>query len=260
MNEDQLKVAKTAAKEAGKVIKRYSDQYGEKLIKGGDKSDFATMADLQAEKKIISLIQKNFPQHNIISEEQENKINHGSQYTWVIDPLDGTFSFSKNLPQFSVSVGLMQNNKPVLGVVYHIATGEMFWAQTGKGAYVNGRSISVSATGSLAEAGLYLDFGHKSRRQSKFDLYIKSLMHKTGGIYSLGSAALGLAWIGKGILDGNVNEAFIWDFVAGTVIVREAGGRVTDFEGNEPDWNKERFEIVASNGLIHDAILEALKQ
>lgn len=257
--EDQfLDVAKQAALEAGKIIQKYSGKNLKRNVKFGDASDFATIADTEAEKIIISLLSKNFPGHNIVTEEQEN-IEKGSEYSWVIDPLDGTFSYFRGIPQFCVSIGLIRKGMPILGVIYHVSNNDLFWASDGKGAYLNNRKIQVSELINLKESAVYLDFGHYAKRMSKFELYIKLLMYKVGTIYSLGSASLGLTWVGRGILDAYIIQAWLWDFVAGTVIVREAGGEVTDFEGKEPDWSKERLEIVASNGLIHQAILDLLK-
>lgn len=260
MNEDNfLEVAKQAALGAGEIIKKNSGKFGEKSFKEGDRSNFATKADTEAEARIVGILEKAFPQHNIIAEENA-EAKKGSEYTWVIDPLDGSFSYAHNIPQFSISIGLLKNNKPILGVIYHISSQDLSWALEDKGAYLNGKAIHVGKINNFEESAIYLDFGHHAKRQSKFNLYIKPLMDKVGRIYSMGSAALGLVWVGTGSFDGCVIQAWVWDFAAGAVIVREAGGKVTDFEGNEPDWSKQRLDIVASNGLIHNQILEALKR
>lgn len=259
MNQDFLKVAKQAALEAEKVIQKYSGKDQLKNIKHEDASDLSTEADLEAEKIIVSLLKQAFPGHNIISEENE-KNDKGSEYTWVIDPLDGTFSFLQGIPFFGISIGLLKENKPVLGVISHIGFNNLYWGMEGKGAYLNGEKIKVSSQTKLNEAGVVLDLGHMAKRQSKIDLYVTPLITKVGYNYSFGGAVAILGMVAQGILDGNVNQAWLWDFVAGAVIVREAGGKVTDFAGEEPDWSKERLNIVASNGLIHNQILEALKK
>lgn len=257
--EDQfLKVAKKAALEAGKIIQNYSGQVHQKTTKHEDLSDFATEADSASEKIITKIIQQHFPKHNIIGEE-DGKIDNGSEYTWVIDPIDGTFSFEIGYPSYGVSIGLLKENEPIVGVIYQVATSELYSAQKGKGAYLNDQKISVSSRDKIEEAAVVLDTGHMQKRSAKFDLYIKPLFYKVGYPYSIGSAVGCLSLIGKGVFDGVVNQAWVWDFVAGAVIVREAGGRVSDFEGNEPDWSKERLNIVASNRLIHNQILEALR-
>lgn len=258
MEDNFLKVAKKAALEAAKVIKKYTDKFGEKKLKDGDKTNFATKADTEAEKTIIQILTKHFPQHNIIAEEG-GKRNNSSDYTWVIDPLDGSNAFTANIPTFSISIGLIKNKKPFLGVIYHVSLARLYWAKEGAGAYLNNKKIHVSNIKELDETGAQLDFGHSFRRQMKLDLYVNKLIKRVGYVFSFGSAVLELAMVASGSLDLLVSQAWIWDFVAGAVIVREAGGMVTDFEGKEPDWTKERLNIVASNGLIHEQILEALK-
>lgn len=252
-----LEVAKKCALEAGRIIQKYSGKSVKRSIKEEDVSNFSTEADIESEKTIVEIIRKNFPTHNIIAEEK-NRINNNSEYTWVIDPLDGTFAFSHSIPQYCVSIGLMKNNTPYLGVIYHLSSGELLWAQTGKGAFLGQKRVTISKVKNFEEAGLYFCFGHNERRKGKLKLYMP-LFNKISRVFALGSTALSLIWVAEGNLDASVAQAWIWDFVAGTVIVREAGGKVTDFDGNEPGWTKERMNVVASNGLIHDQILEALK-
>lgn len=257
MNNDFLKVAKQSALEAGKIIQKYSGKVHQKDLKNEDPSDFATETDIEAEKAIVSILSKAFPKHNIIAEENE-KTQKGSEYTWVIDPLDGTFSFTIGIPNYSVSIGLLRNNKPVLGVIYQPALNAMYYAQNNKGAYLNEDKIKVSSRDNLNRSAVVLDPGHQKKRPEKIIRYFLPLINKIGVPYQIGSAAATLAFIANGIFDADINEAYLWDFVAGTVIVREAGGKVTDFEGNEPDWSKERLSVVASNGIIHDQILRIL--
>jgi len=261
MNEEEdkfLKIAKQAAFEAGEIISGFIGKKHEFSYKNNDKSNFATKADIEAEKAIVKLIKSNFPTHNIIAEE-DTRISQDSEYTWVIDPLDGTISFATNVPYFGVSIGLLKDNRPILGVIYNVSFKKLYWAQEGKGAYLNNKKISVSNKKTLDESVGVLDFGHNYKRQQKIDLYITSLITKIGYAYSFGAAVSSLGMVAEGIIDLDVNQAWIWDFVAGTVIVREAGGMVTDFEGAEPDWSKDRLNLIASNGLIHDKILRGLK-
>lgn len=260
MNEDKfLKVAKEAALEAGKIISKYAGKSLQKNIKGGDESDFATKADLEAEKIIINILSKQFPDHNIIAEEETN-INKNSDYTWAIDPLDGTISYVAGVPSFTVSIGLLKNDKPILGVIYHVAGQNLYWAQLGKGAFLNGERIRVNRKNKLESSMVSLDFGHKNKRQEKFKTYISPLMNKVGYIYNLGSGVLSMAYTATGVLEAHIQIGGVWDSLAGTIIIREAGGKVTNFKGQEPEWNKGQVDVVASNGLIHDQILEALKR
>ena len=257
--EDQfLKVAKQAALEAGKIIQKYSGKDQHKNVKHEDPTDYATETDLEAEKIIVKILTSHFPDHNLIGEEGA-KIDKKSKFSWVVDPLDRTVSFGSGIPYFSVSSGLLEEGIPILGVVYNVSFKQLYWAQKGHGAFLNGKAIQVSKKKSLAESVGVLDFGHNVKRQYKLNLYINKLITKIGYIYSFGSAVAASAMVAEGTMDLNVNYGYVWDFTAATVIVREAGGKVTDFEGGEPDWTKERLNIVASNGLIHDQILEALK-
>ena len=120
MNEDQfLKVAKQAALEAGKIIQNYSNKFGEKIIKSGDKSNFVTKADLEAEKVIVKILVDNFPEHSVVAEEGGGG-DKKSEFIWMVDPLDGTFTFGQNIPYYTVSIGLLQNGKPIIGVINHV--------------------------------------------------------------------------------------------------------------------------------------------
>ena len=259
MNDNFLKVAKKAALEAGKVILKYSGNYGKRIIKEGDKSNFVTKADLEAEKVIIKTIQDNFLEHNILSEEI-GEIDKGSEYTWVIDPIDGTITFASGLPYFTVSIGLLSKNMPIIGVIYQVIGQELYWAQKDKGAFLNGKKISVTNTKEFKRAVMATDFGHVQTRQNKINRFFLPLANKASYFYSIGSDAYCLALIARGLLDGFTTDAWVWDHCAGAVLITEAGGKLTDLSGNQIDWTKKRLEMVASNGLIHDQILEALKK
>ncbi len=258
MEDNFLKVAKQAAIEAEKIIKKYSGVSQKKTFKHGDVSNFATRADIEAEEKIVSILAENFPDHNIIAEE-ENNIDKGSEYTWFIDPLDGTISYAAGLPFFAVSIGLLKNNEPLLGVILDVSSGDLYFAEKGKRAFMNEKPIEVSKREDLESSLVDLDYGHRIRRLQKLEAYINRLVLKIGYPYSFGPAAGIFGLVGKGFLDGYIVQAWRWDLLAGVVIVTEAGGRVSDLEGNDLDWTKERLDIVASNGLIHEQILEALK-
>lgn len=258
MNDNFLKVAKQAALEAGKVISSYFGKNNKIQVKNNDASNLVTEVDLKSEKAIIGIISQYFPTHNIITEESRN-IDQGSEYSWAVDPLDGTISFVHGLPHFSVTIGLMKNNQPILGVIYNVLSQELYSAQVGKGAYLNGKKIRVSQINKLEQAVLQLGMGSIKRRADKLDRYVNPLITKIGYPYAFGSASTAYTFVAKGALEATIDGGWIWDFVAGTVITQEAGGKVTDFTGNEPEWSKERLEVIASNGLIHDQILEVLK-
>lgn len=257
MGDNFLKIAKQAALTAGKVIMSYYGKDHRLMIKT-DHSDFATQADLAAEKVIVENITKHFPSHNIISEEKV-RINNKSSYTWVIDPVDGTVSFASRMPFFSVSIGLLKDNQPIVGVIYHVAQKDLYWAEKGKGAYLNGTKISVSKTNKLKNAVVGLGIGTVTRRKDKLNDYFFPLVDQVRYIYILGGGAVSLALLARGSLDGFPNKAWIWDQAAGGIIIPEAGGKISDRFGNPVDWSADKTEFIASNGLIHDQLLEALK-
>lgn len=257
MNDEFLKVAKQAALEAGKVIMSYYGQ-NHKLMFKTDNSDFATQADLDAEKIIVEVITKNFPDHNIISEEKV-RIDKKSTLTWAIDPIDGTVSFASKMPFFAVSIGLLENNQPILGVIYHVELKDLYWAEKDKGSFLNGKKILVSKTKKLADAVVGLGIGSIGRRKEKLKDYFYPLLDKVRFVYMLGGGAVTMALLAKGSLDAFPNKAWIWDQAAAGIIITEAGGKISDRFGNPVDWSKERAEFIASNGLIHDEILEALR-
>ncbi len=258
MNNDFLKIAKQAAKSSGLLIHERVDKKNEINIKNNDASNLVTEVDLLSEKNIISILKKHFPKHNIISEEA-GRADNGSEYTWVIDPLDGTVSFAHHMPHFSVAVGLLKNNQPVVGAIYNVMTQKLYWGEVGKGAFVDGKPIKVSKVDKLEEAAAILGFGSIKRRSEKVEKYFLPLIGKVGHPFSLGSGATSYTLVANGFADMSIDGGWIWDFVAGTVIVREAGGKVTDLAGEGPDWTTERMNMVASNGLLHDKILEAIK-
>lgn len=259
MEDKFLKVAKQAALEAGKIIAQYFGKKHQYKFKNEDQSDFATQADFESERKIVEILTKNFPTHNIIAEEK-TRLNKGSEYTWAVDPLDGTFSFSIGMPYFAVSIGLLKDNKLILGIIYHVLLKDLYTASLGKGAYINGKEMQVSNKTDLSYSSIAMDLGHKFRRGPKIELYVVPLCKEAGHIYTVGTTAVAMALTARGIQDAMLAQAWVWDFAAGAIIIQEAGGKVTDFAGNEPDWSQERFNIVASNGIIHDELLKILRK
>lgn len=258
MQDDFLKVAKQAALEAGDFI---SSLFGKNIaltLKDGDSSNLVTKADLGSEKIIVKLIKKNFPDHSIIAEEGD-RVNKSSRFTWIIDPLDGSTSFASGVPIFAVSIGLLKDGKPFLGVINWVSQKELYWAERGKGAYLNGKKISARKVKKLENGVMGFSVGTKGRREEKLKTYILPLFNKIRYPYILGSIAVDLCLTSRGVFDGAIGQGWAWDFIGGVIIVREAGGEVTDLQGQEPDW-KDRLSIVASNGLIHDQILEVLKR
>lgn len=256
MEDNFLKVAKQAAIQAGKITLKYFGTEHELKVKGADNSNFATLADLETEKKIIETISKHFPEHSFIAE--ESGVQEGSEYTWVIDPIDGTTVFASGLPYFTVSIGLLKDKTPILGVIYQPITGDLYHGILSQGAFLNDKQIQVSKTAKLEKAILGIDFAHMGKRAQKTEKYILPFLNKISYPISTGGDVLLFAQVGSGVIDGFPTETNIWDCITGAVIVKEAGGKVTDGAGNGIDWSKKRMEIVMSNGLIHDEILKSL--
>lgn len=248
-----LLVAKEAAIEAGKIVKRYS-QTEHTFHNKGHFANFATQADLESEAKVIEIIKKNFPEHNIIAEEGGG-VDNNSEYTWAIDPIDGTIPFVSGFPVYSVSVGLLRDRKPFIGVINQVGTDELYWAEKGKGSFVNGAKMSVSRNTKLADSLIALDFGHKERHL-KIKKYFEPIVDKVRQPFVINASAVVLAYIARGYFDGIYQPAHIWDFVAGAILVLEAGGKITAPNGKEMDWSQQDMSMVATNGLIHDELIE----
>lgn len=253
-----LDTAILAAKAAGKIHKKYFNT-ALKLKTKTASYDLVTIADIEAERKIVSVIKNNFKGHNFLGEENKYK-KTPSEFTWVIDPLDGTNNFAANMPIFAVSIALVKNQEPIAGVIYDVSRDELFYAAKGGGAYLNGKQLRVGKAADLKRAllitGFYYDRGKEMDENLK---KIKEfLIRHVIGIRRLGSAALDLAYVAAGRASGYWEfELSPWDFAAGILIVREAGGKVTGRYG-EKIALKKSF-ILASNGKIHNKMLQILK-
>lgn len=251
-----LKVAKEAAIEAGKIVKAVS--VSDLTLSGkGHFANFATEADVASEKKVIEIITKAFPDHNIIAEES-GTVDHGSEYSWAIDPIDGTIPFVDGLPFFGVSVGLLKNNKPYVGVINMVTDGELFWAQEGQGAFKNGEKISVRPEPALSKTTIALEFAHDGRME-RIESEFKPLADKVRYIYVFGSSVRALSFLAEGKICGLFNsKGHPWDFAAGAILVKEAGGEFSDEFGGAPDFKQHKLNLLASNGLIHETLIKTL--
>jgi len=254
MIEDQiLEIAKQAALEAGKIVKKY---YLSELTlhSKGHYANFATQADLESEQKIIQILTQNFPNHNIIAEES-GRVDKGSKYSWAIDPIDGTIPFVDGIPTFGVSIGALKNNIPIIGVINMVAINELYFAQKGKGAYLNGKKIKVRQEGMLENCTIGLDLGHTDRIM-KLEKFFRPIVEKVRYAYLFGSAVMSLCYVARGMLDAYIIRANVWDLAAGVVLIEEAGGKVTDMVGQEVDFAEGKPRIICSNGAVHEAILK----
>jgi myo-inositol-1(or 4)-monophosphatase len=216
-----------------------------------------TEADLASEKVIIDIIRENFPDHYILSEEA-GEIIMDSEYKWIIDPIDGTINFANGIPICCVSIGLERAGQVIMGAVYNPFLNEFFFAQRGFGSTLNDKKISVSSQPDVNKACLVTGFPYTylNTPNSPLDVF-SSLIRKGIPVRRLGSAAIDLCWVAAGRFDGFYEHKLqAWDAAAGFLIVEEAGGRVTDYSGQP--YSLYQPHIIASNGLIHDSLLNCV--
>jgi len=254
-----LNTAVKAARKAGSIITRASFDLDKLTVRRKRQNDFVTEVDHAAEDAIIGVLRDAYPDHGILAEESGEKAAD-SEYQWVIDPLDGTTNFLHGFPQYCVSIGLLHKRKLQQAVVYDPNRNELFTATRGVGAYLNDRRIRVSKTERLGEA--LMGTGFPFREVGELDNYLgmfKRMTLGTSGIRRPGAAALDLAWVAAGRIDGFWEIGLSpWDMAAGALLVREAGGLVGDLDGE--DKFMESGRIVASNAKIFSAILQTLRK
>jgi len=224
------------------------------------KNNLVTEYDLKAEKAIIENILKHFPDHEILAEESGLKSMPNSSYRWIIDPLDGTVNFAHNIPIFSVSIACEKDGEILCGAIYQPLLNEMFIAGKDSGAYLNGKLIKVSDNNNLDSAILVTGFPYNVDENPFNCLGTFTDMVKKGiPVRRLGSAALDLVYVAAGRFDGFWEaELKPWDVAAGTIILTEAGGKLSDYDGDE--YSIYGKTILATNGKIHDSALEVINR
>jgi myo-inositol-1(or 4)-monophosphatase len=258
-------LATRLAKEAGKLLMSGLGRI--RVVEFKDRQDVVTNLDLEVEELLINKIKSRYPDHNIFSEERkEEQIR--SKFTWIIDPVDGTKHYIRGLPMFCVSIALQEENDIVFGLVFNPATHELFYATKGKGAFLNGNKISVSKTNNLGDSFIYAELPNYKLSKEEFDKYHEKLgdfFQESYRVRAWGSGALGLCYVAMGGFEGYVilgSATRIYDVAAGVVIVKEAGGRVTDSNGRlfyGKPLSRESVNIIASNGQIHEQMLSLLR-
>ncbi|MDP3043034.1 MAG: inositol monophosphatase family protein [bacterium] len=253
-------IAIEAVKKSGKMLILRYKRFDRADVMLKARHEILTKADLASEKIIIGEIRKNFPEHNIISEEagSSKKI---SDYTWIIDPIDGTTNFSMHNPLWSISIAVAKNNNDkleiVAGIVYAPMLDELYVAEYGKGAYLNGKKIKVSKINKGKVLNIFCNGKRPAGIKKAIEYYRKQ---KLAGFdcRQFGSAAIELSYLACGRVESFVAPmANDWDVAAGALLVREAGGVVTDFAGKE--WRIGSGDVAASNGLAHQNILNILQ-
>jgi myo-inositol-1(or 4)-monophosphatase len=254
-----LDLATEAVLAAGIVLQ---DNWGklENIEEKGYAGDLVTEADRLAEAEILKVLHRHVPQHQILAEESGTLGQLESEYLWAIDPLDGTTNYAHGYPVSAVSVGLMIEGIPQVGAIYNPFRNELFRAAKGLGATCNRRPIEVSSTKELNKSLLVTGFAY-DRRETTDNNYAEFcyLTHLTQGVRRSGSASLDLTDVACGRLDGYWERGLKpWDITAGIILVEEAGGRITAYDGSPIDLNSGR--ILATNSLIHDSLSQALQE
>jgi myo-inositol-1(or 4)-monophosphatase len=250
-----LEVAKAAAVKAGSILRERISGSREVTYKG--EINLVTEMDRLSERMVVEIILEAFPDHGILAEE-EAQIENSSGFLWIIDPLDGTTNYAHGYPSFSVSIGLESSGDVVVGVVYDPMRDELFSAARGQGAFLNGNPIAVSRTDVLIRSLLATGFPYDRAVSKENNLnYFNALIMASQEIRRSGSASLDLCALAAGRLDGYWElKLHPWDVAAGSLIVQEAGGELTDFSGKRSSIRDN--EILASNGRIHGQILEII--
>ena len=252
-----LNIAVRAARSAGNVIIRNMDRLDQLTVQTKNHNDFVSEVDRQAEQEIIHILRKAYPGHGILAEESGARTGDG--YEWIIDALDGTTNFLHGFPQFAVSIALRHNGRLEQAVIYDPLRQELFTATRGAGAHLNDRRIRVASRRTLE--GSLLGTGFPIRQQQHLDDYLgmfRVLFPQTAGVRRAGSAALDLAYVACGRLDGFWEIGLsIWDMAAGVLLIQEAGGLSGDLSGGH-DYLKHG-NIVSANPKLFPLILKAIR-
>lgn len=254
-----LTIAVEAAQLAGRFLKQNVGKVYEIHHKGGQERNLVTEIDRKSEEIIISTIRRHYPSHGILAEEGGGRRNGSSPYKWIIDPLDGTTNFTHGLPVYCISIAVEFNGEVIVGVIYDPNLDELFTAEKGRGAYLNGKRIAVSKTSSLRQSLLVTGFPYNIAENPNhaIERFVNFLV-QAQAVRRMGSAAIDLAYVAAARYDGFWEVALNpWDMAAGALMVQEAGGTLSDFAGGA--FSIYQKEIVASNGLIHDEMLDVLR-
>lgn len=243
-----------AAKEAGKILMENFHKKHQVSVKAFN--EIVTEVDVMAEKKIISILREKFPDHQILAEESGLE-KTDSEYQWIIDPLDGTKNYSIRHPFFNVSIGLVKSKEIILGVVYAPVTDELYVAEKGKGSFLNGEKISVSDNNDFSKTFVTYCHGKQKKDIEEILAIMKETRLDVQEMTRFKASALELAYLAAGRVDVFIhNNMSPWDVAAGVLLVREAGGKVTDYSNNE--WDLTKNYLLASNGKIHEEILNRI--
>ncbi|MGN8225048.1 inositol monophosphatase family protein [Gracilimonas sp. BCB1] len=255
----ELEVATQAAEEAASIIRDYAGKTSfDVKLKG--KNDLVTDADVNSEKRIIEVIEAAFPDDHILAEESQAKVSIPEGRIWIIDPIDGTTNFAHSFPVYCVSIALWENKEPKAGLVYEVANDELFTAIEGGGAYLNGERIWISQNEDPSSSLIGTGFPYNNL--NLVDNYLKlfkRMMEKTHGVRRPGSAAWDLCNVACGRFEGFYEYGLSpWDVAAGVLIIKEAGGLITDWRGGD-EWLFGK-RIIAGNAKVHKFLLNEIQE
>ena len=251
-----VEIFEDAAREAGKLITKEFGKISEAKVQSKDLGDFVTSTDLETENILLKVLKKNFPNSSYITEESDPL--KGNDETIVIDPIDGTTNFIHGFPALGIVIGRIYKNEITDGIIFNPISNEFYFASKGKGSWCNEKKIMVSKKNLIDNCLIGATIPHANRGYKNYLTEIDNIAKKCSGFRCTGSAAIDLTLVASGKTDAfwqrNLN---LWDMCSGVLIVKEAGGKITQPDGK--DWTIKNSDILASNTLIHDQIIENLK-
>lgn len=250
-----LDAALEAAKVAGRYLLDEKGKLTQEKISEKATNDFVTKVDLQSEKIITDILLGYFPDHSILSEES-GFTHKDSPFMWIVDPLDGTKNYIHDIPVFGISIALMQEGEVILGVINNPSVNELFWAEAGKGAFLNGERIKVSSHEHIKNGLLATGFPHRKKEFIyRYTRLFYSILTDASDLRRMGAASIDLAYVACGRFDGFFELGLnIWDLAAGDIIIREAGGKISDFWGENKHLNTGF--ILAGNKSVHSELMK----
>ena len=250
-----INIFEKAARKAGKILVRDFGEIENLQIQSKSVGDFVTSADLKVEKSLLETLQYYYPKANFITEESGSIKGEGE--TIVIDPIDGTSNFIHGLPHVSIVIGKIVNEEITDGIIFNPVMNEFYWASKGKGAWCNNKRIRVSKRQDLSNCLISTGAPFGKRIYENYYYELKNISKLTSGVRRLGSASLDLAYVASGKIDGYWEKDLnLWDVCSGVLLVKEAGGRLTEPNGN--NWNTKSRDILVSNTLIHEKLIKNL--
>jgi myo-inositol-1(or 4)-monophosphatase len=257
--EELTKQVRVLAMDTGKFLKKERTHFQREKVQEKNAHDYVSYVDKESERRIVARLQELLPEAGFIAEEGSGSLTT-EEYCWVVDPLDGTTNFIHNNAPFCVSIALRNREEILLGVVYEVCRNECFWAWKGSAAYLNGEEIHVTNINNLDQSFIELGFPYDAERfRPIITRLIERLYGRVGGLRLMGSAAVELCYIAAGRFEARF-EGLLgpWDIAAGSIILTQAGGKITDFSGGDSFYSGH--EVLATNGQIHEQMLKIIAE